>query len=52
MKEILKMSPEDRRTIASTTKGARADALMEGMSPQQKETMQALNNPSRWWSTS
>ena len=45
MKEILKMSPEDRRTIANTTKGARADALMEGMSPQQKETMQALNNP-------
>jgi uncharacterized protein (DUF1800 family) len=45
MKEILKMSPEDRRTIATTTKGARADALMEGMSPQQKETMQALNNP-------
>jgi uncharacterized protein (DUF1800 family) len=45
MKEILKMSPEDRRTIATTTKGAGADALMEGMSPQQKETMQALNNP-------
>jgi len=45
MKEILKMSPEDRRTIATRTKGARADALMEGMSPQQKETMQALNNP-------
>jgi hypothetical protein len=45
MKEILKMSPEDRRTIATTAKGARADALMEGMSPQQKETMQALNNP-------
>jgi uncharacterized protein (DUF1800 family) len=45
MKEILKMSPEDRRTIATTTKGARADALMEGMNAQQKETMQALNNP-------
>src|ERR1700676_4829069 len=45
MKEILKMSPEDRRTIATTTKGARADALMEGMSPQKKETMQARNNP-------
>jgi uncharacterized protein (DUF1800 family) len=45
MKEILKMSPEDRRTIATTTKGAKADALIEGMSPQQKETMQALNNP-------
>jgi uncharacterized protein (DUF1800 family) len=45
MKEILKMSPEDRRTIATTAKGAKADALMEGMNPQQKETMQALNNP-------
>src|ERR1700687_4787293 len=45
MKEILKMSPEDRRTIATTTKGASADALRDGMSPQQKETMQALNNP-------
>ena len=45
MKEILQMSPEDRRTIATTTKGARADALIEGMSPQQKETVLALNNP-------
>src|SRR5260370_589875 len=45
MKEILKMSPEDRRTIATTTKGAKADALLEGMTAQQKETMQALNNP-------
>jgi len=45
IKEILEMSPEDRQTIATTAKGAKADALMEGMSPQQKETMQALNNP-------
>jgi uncharacterized protein (DUF1800 family) len=45
MKEILKMSPEDRRAIAATTKGAKAEALMEGMSPQQKETVMALNNP-------
>src|SRR3984893_13139503 len=45
MKEILKMSPEDRRTIATTAKGAQTDALTEGMSPQQKETMMALNNP-------
>jgi uncharacterized protein (DUF1800 family) len=45
IKEILKMSPEDRRTIATTAKGAKTDALMEGMNPQQKETMQALNNP-------
>jgi uncharacterized protein (DUF1800 family) len=45
MKEILKMAPEDRRAIAATTKGAKAEALMEGMSPQQKETVMALNNP-------
>jgi len=45
MKEILEMSPEDRRTIAITAKGVKADALMEGMSPQQKETVMALNNP-------
>ena len=45
MKEILKMSPQDRRTIATTAKGAKADALMEGMSPQQKETIMTLNNP-------
>jgi uncharacterized protein (DUF1800 family) len=45
MKEILKMSPGDRQAIAVAAKGARTDALMEGMSPQQKETMLALNNP-------
>jgi uncharacterized protein (DUF1800 family) len=45
MKEILQMPPEDRRALAATTKGARADALTEGMSAQQKETVMALNNP-------
>jgi uncharacterized protein (DUF1800 family) len=45
MKEILQMSPEDRRALATTNKGARADALLEGMSAQQKETVLALNNP-------
>ncbi len=45
MKEILQMSPEDRQALANTTKGAKADALLEGMSPQQKETVMALNNP-------
>jgi uncharacterized protein (DUF1800 family) len=45
MKEILEMSPEDRRTIATTANGVKADALMGGMSPQQKETVMALNNP-------
>ncbi len=45
MKEILKMSPEDRLAVAATSKGAKAEALMEGMNPQQKETLMALNNP-------
>jgi uncharacterized protein (DUF1800 family) len=45
MQEILRMSPEDRRAIAATAKGARADALTGGMSAQQKETVMALRNP-------
>jgi len=45
MNEILKMSPEDRRALAATARGPKADALMEGMSPEQKETVMALNNP-------
>ncbi len=45
MKAILKMSPEDRQALATTATGAQADALLEGMSPQQKETMMALKNP-------
>jgi uncharacterized protein (DUF1800 family) len=45
MKEILQMSPEDRRAIATPAKGAKADAMTEGMSPQQKETVMALKNP-------
>jgi len=45
MKEILKMSPEDQRALAATTRGQKGDALMEGMSAQQKETVMALNNP-------
>ena len=44
MKEILNMSPEDRRILA-TTKGPQTDTLLEGMTPQQKETVMALNNP-------
>jgi uncharacterized protein (DUF1800 family) len=45
MKEILQMSPEDRRALAATAKGPKADALTEGMNAQQKETVMALNNP-------
>jgi len=45
MKEILRMSPEEQRALSAAAKGAKADALMEGMSPQQKEALMALNNP-------
>jgi len=45
MKEILQMSPEDRRALAATAKGPRGDALIDGMSAKQKETVMALNNP-------
>jgi uncharacterized protein (DUF1800 family) len=45
MKEIMQMSPEDRLALANTAKGAKGDALLDGMNPKQKETMQALNNP-------
>jgi len=45
MKQILKMSPEDRRALANTNKGVKGDALLEGMNPKQKETVMALNNP-------
>ena len=45
MKEILKLSPEEQRMIANRAKGPKADALLGGMNGQQKETLQALNNP-------
>jgi uncharacterized protein (DUF1800 family) len=45
MREIMKMPPEDRLALSSVVKGAKADALIEGMSPQQKETVLALSNP-------
>ncbi len=45
MKQILQMSNEVRRALAATTKGPKADALLDGMSAKQKETVMALNNP-------
>ncbi len=44
MKAMLKMSPEDQRAIASL-KGDKRDEFMEGMKPQQRETLMALSNP-------
>lgn len=45
MKAILKMSPEDQRAVAASLKGDKRDEFMEGMKPQQRETLMALNNP-------
>jgi len=45
MKAILKMSPEDQRAVESSLKGDKRDEFMEGMKPQQRETLMALNNP-------
>jgi uncharacterized protein (DUF1800 family) len=45
MKEILRMTPEEQRALAAVSKGGRADALMDGMNAQQKETLMALKNP-------
>jgi uncharacterized protein (DUF1800 family) len=45
MKAILKMSPEDQRAVGVSLKGDKRDEFMEGMKPQQRETLMALNNP-------
>ena len=45
MKAILKMSPEDQRAVGASLKGDKRDEFMEGMKPQQRETLMALNNP-------
>src|SRR5437588_5774455 len=45
VKRVLKMAPEEQRILAASLKGGRGNDFMEGMSPQQKETLMALNNP-------
>ena len=45
MKAILKMSPAEQRALGMSLKGDKRDEFMEGMKPQQRETLMALNNP-------
>jgi len=45
MKAFLKMSPEDQRALASSLRGNRRDDFTDGMTPQQREMLQAVNNP-------
>jgi uncharacterized protein (DUF1800 family) len=42
---IMKLSPEEQRSIANRAKGPKADALLGGMSVEEKETLRALNGP-------
>jgi uncharacterized protein (DUF1800 family) len=43
--EILKMSPPDQHALVETLKGPKLEALGQGMTPQQKETLMALEHP-------
>jgi uncharacterized protein (DUF1800 family) len=45
LKAILKMSAEERRALSNTLKNEKRDEFMEGMTPQQRETVMALSNP-------
>src|SRR5437016_8609243 len=44
-KNILKMSPEERLALGRSLKGGQGMQLVEGMTPQQRETIQAIVNP-------
>ena len=48
MKAVLKMSPEEQRAMTSSLQGEKRDEFLEGMKPRQRETVIALNYPSRW----
>ncbi len=45
MKEILKMPPDEQRALSNSLKGDERGQFLQGMSPQQRETVMALNNP-------
>ena len=44
MRSVLAMSPEQQRILAPVLR-RQGDEFMEGMTPRQRETIQALNNP-------
>jgi uncharacterized protein (DUF1800 family) len=43
--KIIKMSPEDRLIVARSARGMKGLQLVEGMKPEQRETIQAIMNP-------
>lgn len=47
VKAVLKMDSADVVAIASTLRGQKADDFLAGLTPQQKEIIEALNSPQR-----
>jgi uncharacterized protein (DUF1800 family) len=43
--DILKVAPQDRHALAESLKGPKLDVLTQGMTPQQRETLMALEHP-------
>ena len=43
--DILRMAPQNRHVLAERLKGPKLDVLTQGMTPQQKETLMALEHP-------
>ena len=44
-KDLMKMPPDDMRAVARSLNQQERDRMFEGLTPQQKETLQALVNP-------
>ncbi len=44
-KKILSMSTEEQVAVADSLRGGKAPEMLEGLSPKQKETLLAMNNP-------
>src|SRR5437763_6784404 len=44
-KKVLKMTPEERQSMARSLRGEEGMKLMDGMKPEQRETLQAIINP-------
>jgi len=42
---VLKLSPEEQRALSNRARGAKGDALLQGMNGQEKETLRAMNGP-------
>src|SRR5205823_10689944 len=45
LKEVLGMEPEQRLALMNSLKGSEREHFLEGMTPAQRETLLALNNP-------